>query len=56
MAYSIPGHISNILESNSNRPSDFSLIGRKPNEILQYNWKKSKIKTEIKFKIHAERD
>ena len=36
IAYSIHGHISYILEANSNRPNGFSLIGREPNEILQY--------------------
>ena len=30
MAYSIHGHISYILEAISKRPSDFSLIGKKP--------------------------
>ena len=57
MAYSIHGHISYILEANSKRPNDFSLIGRKPNEILQFKWKKTygiKIETGIKYKIHAE--
>ena len=37
MAYSIQGRISYILEANSKRPNDFSLIGRKTNEILQFN-------------------
>ena len=36
MAYSIHGHISYILEANSVRPNDFSLIGREQNEILQF--------------------
>ena len=45
MAYSIHCHISYIFEANSNRPNDFYLIGRKPNEIIQ---------TEIEFRIHAE--
>ena len=40
MAYSINGDISYILEANSKRPNDFSLIGKKPNEILQFTWKK----------------
>ena len=40
MAYSIHGHISYILEANYKRPSDLSLIGRKPSEILQFNWKR----------------
>ena len=57
MAYSMHGHISYILETNSKRPGDFFLIGRKPNEILQFTWKKTygiKIQTEIEFKVHAE--
>ena len=44
------------LEANSKRFNDFSLIWRKPNEILQFKWKKThgiKIQTEIKFIIHA---
>ena len=56
MAYSIHDHISFILEANPKRPNDFSLIGGKPNEILQFKWKKTygiKIQTEIRFKIHA---
>ena len=51
------GHISYILEPNSKRPNDFSLIRRKPNEILQFKVKKTydiKIRAEIKFGIHAE--
>ena len=36
MAYSIHGHISYILETRSERPNDFSLIGSKPNETLQF--------------------
>ena len=40
MAYSIYGHISYIFEPNSKRPNDFSLRGRKPNEILQFKWKR----------------
>ena len=54
MAYSMHSHISYILETNSKRPDDFSLIGRKPNEILQFNWKKTygiKIQTEIELKF-----
>ena len=57
MAYSIHGYISYILEANSKRPNDFSLIGMKPNEILRFKWKKTsgiKIQTEIRFKIHTE--
>ena len=53
------GHISYILEPNSKRPNDFSLIRRKPNEILQFKVKKTydiKIRAEIKFGIHAERE
>ena len=45
MAHSIHCHISYIFEANSNRPNYLSLIGEKPNEIIQ---------TEIEFKIHAE--
>ena len=57
MAYPIHGHISLILEANTKRPNDFSLIGGKPSDILQFKWKKTygiKIQVEIKFKIHAE--
>ena len=57
MAYSMHDHISYILEANSKRPNDFSLIGMKPNEILHFKWKKTygiKIQTEIRFKINAE--
>ena len=36
MAYSIHDHTSYILEASSERPNDFSLIGRKPNTILQF--------------------
>ena len=57
MASSIRGHISYILEVNSKRSHDFPLIGRKPNEILQFKSKKTygiKIQTEIKYKVHAE--
>ena len=36
MAHSIYGHISYILKANSERSNNFSLIGRKPNEILQF--------------------
>ena len=39
MIYLIQGHISYILEAYSKRPNDFFLIGRKPNEILQFKWK-----------------
>ena len=59
MAYTIHGHISYILVANSKRPSYFSLIGRKPNEILEFKWKKTygiKIRTEIRFKIHASKN
>ena len=58
MFYLIHSHISYILEANSNRPNDFSLVGRKPNKILQFKGKKThgiKIKTKIRFKIYAER-
>ena len=41
MAYSIHGHISYILEANYKRPNDFSSIGKKPNEILQFKYKKT---------------
>ena len=57
MASSIRGHISYISEVNSKRSHDFPLIGRKPNEILQFKSKKTygiKIQTEIKYKVHAE--
>ena len=56
MAYSIHAHITTILEVNSKRPTDFSLKGRKPNDIFQFKQKTYgiKIQTEIKFKIHAE--
>ena len=57
ITYSMYGHISYILEPNSKRPNDFSLIRRKPNEILQFKVKKTydiKIRAEIKFGIHAE--
>ena len=47
MAYSIHGHISWILETSSERPNDFSLIRKKPNEILQFTWKKLML---LKFK------
>ena len=47
MAYSIHGHISYILETSSERPNDFSLIRKKPNEILQFTWKKLML---LKFK------
>ena len=36
MAYSIHSHIFYILEASSKRPHYFSLIGRKPNKILQF--------------------
>ena len=56
MAYSIHAHITTIFEVNSKSPNDFSLKGRKPNEIFQFKQKTYgiKIQTEIKFKIHAE--
>ena len=57
MVYSIHSHIFYILEASSKRPHYFSLIGRKPNKILQFKWKKTygtKIQTKIRFKIHAE--
>ena len=41
------GHISYILEANSKRLTDFSFIGRKPNEILQFKWKRFMV---LKFK------
>ena len=53
MPYSIHGHISYILEARSKRPNDFSLIGRKPNEIFKKPYG-IKIQTEIKFKNYAE--
>ena len=40
--------------SSSKNPNDFSLIGRKPNEILQFKWKSLmiiKIKPELNLKI-----
>ena len=46
-----------VLEANSKRPNDFSLIGMKPNEILQFKWKNTydiKIQTKLKFKSHDE--
>ena len=48
MANSIHGHISYILEASSNWPNDFSLIRKKPNEILQFAWKK---RMTLKFKL-----
>ena len=57
MAYSMHDHISYILDANSKRPRDFSLIGRKPNDIWQFKWKKTygiKIQTKIRLKIYAE--
>ena len=39
MAYSIHGHISYILEASSKRPNDFSLTGKKPNEICNLSKK-----------------
>ena len=57
MAYSKHGHFSYILEASSKRPNDFSLTGKKPNEILKFKWKKLmalNILIEIKLKIHAE--
>ena len=47
MAYSIHGHISWILETSSERPNDFSLIRKKPSEILEFTWKKLML---LKFK------
>ena len=47
MAYSINDHISYILEANSKRPNDFPLIGRKPNEMLQFKVKRLMV---LKFK------
>ena len=32
-------HISYFLGASSKRPNDFSLIGKKPNETLQFTWK-----------------
>ena len=54
MGCSIHGHISCILEANSKSPNDFSFIGRKPNEIFQFKWKrlmlwKSKKKLNLRF-------
>ena len=54
MAYSIHSHIFCILEASSKNPNDFSLIGRKLNEILQFKYKSLmvlKLKPEINFKI-----
>ena len=48
------GHISYILEASPKSPNDFSLIGSKPNECLQFKWKKLQTKTEFKF--HAEEE
>ena len=47
MAYLICGHISYILEVNSKRLNDFSLVGRKPNESLQFKGKRLMV---LKFK------
>ena len=56
MSYLIHSHISYILEANSNRPNDFSLVGRKPNKILQFKGKrlmvlKLKPKLDLKFML-----
>ena len=54
MAYSIHGNISYNLEWNSKMPDGFSLIGRKPNQILQYKWDRFialKCKPKIKLKF-----
>ena len=54
VAYSIRGHMSYILETSSKRPNDFSLIGRKPDQILQFKWKKlmvSKFKPKLNLKF-----
>ena len=45
MAYSVHGHISYILEINSKRTNGFSLIGRKPNDFLQFKWKRLMVLT-----------
>ena len=50
MVYSMHGHSFYILEASSKRPINFSLIGGKPNEILQFKWKsllKLKFKPEL---------
>ena len=47
MAFSIHGHIFCILEASSKKLNDFSMIGRKPNGILQFKWKSLIV---IKFK------
>ena len=39
--------MSYILETSSKRPNEFSLTGRKPNEILQFKWKRLMV---LKFK------
>ena len=49
MAYAIHSHISYILEVNSERSNDFSLIGRKPNEILQLKSKRLLLNTKPKL-------
>ena len=53
MAYSMHGHISYILEANSKGPNDFSLIGRKPSEILQFKRKRwvRKFKPKLNSKL-----
>ena len=56
MTYSIFSHITYILEARSNRLNNFSLIGRKPNKILQFKWKriivlKFKSKLNLKFML-----
>ena len=47
MAYSIHGHISYILEANSKRPNDFSLIGRKQMKFCNFREKRLMV---LKFK------
>ena len=56
MAYSIHVHVSYIWEASSKRPRDFSFIGRKLNEILQFKWErlmvlKFKPKLNLKFRL-----
>ena len=52
MAYSIHGHISYILETNSMRPNDFFTYERK--QMKFYKTYCTKIQTKNKFKIYAE--
>ena len=56
MVYSIHNHISNILVANCKKPNDFSLIGSKLNDFLEFVKKTDgiKIQTKIKFKIYAD--